>query len=198
MVRFQVLNLAHWVMNKPVKPITAQRLENIALHYLQRFASSSANLTRVLMRRVERAARAADPDEAEAVRSHGAALVDELVARYLRSGLLDDVAYAEAKARSLHRRGASLRAIRHGLASRGVDAETVQAGVGSLIAESPDPDKLAAIALARRRRIGPFRPPEQRPMHRTRDLAAMARAGFSYDLAVKIVDAADIDDLEEG
>jgi regulatory protein len=184
-------------MSKPVKPITAQRLENVALHYLQRFASSSANLKRVLMRRVERAARAAAPDEAEAVRAHGAGLVEELVARYLRSGLLDDAAFAQAKARSLHRRGASLRAIRQGLALRGVDADTAEAGIGGLAEEFAEPDLAAALALARRRRLGPFRPPAQRAEQRARDLAALARAGFSYDVAARVVDAEDPSRLEE-
>lgn len=185
-------------MSKPVKPVTAQRLENVALHYLQRFASSSANLRRVLMRRVERAARAVDPDAADAVRAQGAALVDDLVARYLRSGLLDDAAYATAKARSLHRRGASLRAIRQGLAQRGLDAETAEAGLGPLSEEFAEPDLAAALALARRRRLGPFRPPELRAAQRARDLAALARAGFPYDIALRVVDAADPAALEEG
>ena len=43
---------------KQQKPVTAQYLENAALYYLQRFASSSANLRRVLMGKVERSARA--------------------------------------------------------------------------------------------------------------------------------------------
>ena len=50
---------------------TAAYLENAALHYLERFASSSANLRRVLMRKVARSARAHGTDPAE-----GAGLVD--------------------------------------------------------------------------------------------------------------------------
>lgn len=63
------------------KPVTAQYLENAALYYLQRFASSSANLRRVLMGKVERSARAHGTD-----RSEGAALVEALIERYQRSG----------------------------------------------------------------------------------------------------------------
>ena len=69
------------------KPITATYLENAALHYLERFASSSANLKRVLMRKVMRAAAAGNDDSAE-----GERLVDALVARYLTAGLVDDKA----------------------------------------------------------------------------------------------------------
>ena len=43
---------------KPPRPLTAASLENAAVYYLSRFASSSGNLRRVLMRKVARAARA--------------------------------------------------------------------------------------------------------------------------------------------
>ena len=52
--------------------------EHAALYYLGRYASSSANLRRVLMRKVERAAAAHGADPAE-----GAKLVEDLIARYL-------------------------------------------------------------------------------------------------------------------
>ncbi len=179
-----------------VRPITAQRLENVALHYLQRFASSSGNLRRVLMRRVETAARAVEDGQAEAVRAEGAKLVDALVARYLATGVLDDAAYAEMKARSLHRRGASPRAIRQKLALKGVDADTAEAGLARLEEETGDAETAAAVALARRRRLGPWRT-QGRAEARAKDLAAMARAGFSWDAAAKVIDAETPEAAEE-
>src|SRR5260370_17156146 len=68
---------------------TASYLENAALHYLERFSSSTANLRRVLMRKVARSARTHGTDPAE-----GAGLVEAIIVRYLQSGLLDDAAYA--------------------------------------------------------------------------------------------------------
>ena len=54
----------------------------------------------------------------------------------------------------------------------------------------------AAVALARRRRLGPFRQ-KDRKEHRDRDLATMARGGFDYQLAKKVIDARDPDALDE-
>ena len=51
--------------------------------------------------------------------------------------------------------------------------------------------------MARRRRLGPYRPAEARKDQRLRDLATMARAGFAYDVARKVVDAASPDALDE-
>src|SRR3546814_7265925 len=41
-----------------------------------------------------------------------------------------------------------------------------------------EPELAAAIAYARRRRLGPFRTPDARADRRDKDLAALARAGF--------------------
>lgn len=169
--------------------VTPQYLENAALHYLERFASSAENLRRVLMRKVDRSVHAHGTDRDEA-----AGWVDALVERYRASGLLDDTAYADLRAGSLHRRGASTRAIREKLAAKGVARDAVDAALERLDADTEGSlDRAAAVAFARRRRLGPFRPPDQRAGHRDRDLAALGRAGFDYATARRVVDAADPD-----
>ena len=45
--------------------------------------------------------------------------------------------------------------------------------------------------------LGPFRPDKDRKDKRLRDLAAMARAGFAFDIARKVIDAKDPDALDE-
>jgi len=168
---------------KVPKPATQERLERAALAYLERFASSAENLRRVLMRRVDRSARLHGTDRAE-----GASWVDALVERYRRSGLIDDRTYAEAATRSLRRRGGSARMVKMKLAAKGVDAETVEAALDAASDGDADSEINAARAYARRRRLGPFGPPAGRKERRMRDLAALARAGFSYDTARKVVD----------
>ena len=54
----------------------------------------------------------------------------------------------------------------------------------------------AAVNLARRRRLGPFRRAGERAAMRGKDLAALARAGFSYPIAKRILDAATPEELE--
>ena len=55
----------------------------------------------------------------------------------------------------------------------------------------------AAVNLARRRRLGPFRRAEERAAFRGKDLAAFARAGFSYATAKRVLDAPGPEALEE-
>jgi regulatory protein len=171
----------------PRKPNPAS-LERAALHYLERFASSAENLRRVLLRKVERAARHHEDIDREAA----AGWIDDLIARYRRTGLLDDKVYAEARTTSLHRRGASVRKIRLSLAQKGVAATTVEAALEDLGERvEGDVELQAAIALARRRRLGVYRLAAARADYRDRDLAALARAGFSYDIARRVIEAED-------
>jgi regulatory protein len=168
--------------------VTEQGLEQAALRYLERFASSGANLRRVLLRRVRRL----DPEGAEG----GAKLVDTVIARLEGSGLLDDRRYAEAKTASLHRRGASSRLIDAALKSRGVDPSLIRATLADQATARPGGDLAAAAALLRRRRLGPFRVAATREAHQTKDLATLARAGFSRAVAERVLGAADVEELE--
>jgi regulatory protein len=165
---------------KPERPNLAM-LENAALSYLGRYASSSANLRRVLLRRFTRTGEPPTADDRK--------MIEDIVARYLTSGLLDDRAYAAQQAASLHRRGTSRHAVRGRLAQKGVDAELIDAALGPL--EEAGGELAAAAALARRRRLGPYRPAGKRAELRQRDLAALARAGFNLAIARKVLAARD-------
>lgn len=173
--------------------VTPQRLHNRALFYLQRFASSSANLRRVLLRGALRSARHhGAPTEAEAAR-----MVDEVVARVQAAGLLNDPLYAEGQARGLARAGRSPRMIRAKLAQKGVARDDVDRALDGLAEEAEDPELRGAAILARKRGLGPFRPEPERAEHRQKDLAVLARAGYGYDAARRVIDAGSVDELEE-
>ena len=168
-------------------------LEKWALGYLERYASSAENLRRVLRRRVRR--RTSDPEIAREL----GALIDELVERYRGSGLIDDAAYAAARARGRLARGESLRKIAAGLAAKGVDSEERAAALAALRETTPDPELAAACAFARRRRLGPFR---RGPIRgdaagdRQRELAIFARAGFARRQAEAVLRCAGPDAVE--
>ena len=57
----------------------------------------------------------------------------------------------------------------------------------------PDLEMAAALAFARRRRLGPFRTTASRAEHREKDLAKLARQGFAYETARRIIDREDGD-----
>jgi regulatory protein len=176
-----------------VKPITAKRLENIAAHYIDRYASSAGRLREVLRRRVRKARHAEAPvvDDVEAV-------IEGIVAKYVKAGVLDDRRFAEHKAEALSRRGTSQRRIREKLALARVGRDDVDNALAILRNGNDGDSELgAAVALARRRRLGPFADPAFRRERRDKHLAAMGRAGFALGLARRVIDAKDEDALRE-
>jgi regulatory protein len=158
---------------KPRPPLSQALLNELALAYVGRFATTRAKLASYLERKL-RERGWAGPGQAD---------VNSLVARFASSGLVDDSAFALAKAQSLARRGYGKRRLTAAL--RG-------AGVGDDGAEAYDHANReaasAALRFAERRRIGPFAA-ESVADRRLRDkqVAAMVRAGHSFALALAIL-----------
>jgi regulatory protein len=141
---------------------------------MARYAGTEAALRRVLARKVDRWARTAEGDAedvAEAMRRARAA-IPGVVERLRQSGVLNDAAFAEARARRLTRAGKSRRATMAHLAAKGVG--------GASLPEDPERELAAACAYLRRRRGGAFGDALEPKL-----LAAMARGGFAEAVARK-------------
>jgi regulatory protein len=124
--------------------------------------------------------------------------VDAVVARLETVGALDDARYAEGRALTLHRRGRATRVIARDLAQRGIGAEEAERATEALSevgAEGVDPDFIAAVMLARKRRLGPFGDPARSRERRQKDLAVLGRAGFSFAMARRVIEAPEADAL---
>ena len=89
------------------RKVSAASIENAALYYLGRYATSSENLRQVLERKIIRASKHHETNIKACTR-----FVGDLIQRYLENGILNDKIYAQAQAASMNRRGKSLRAIR--------------------------------------------------------------------------------------
>lgn len=167
--------------SKPL-PLDPARLEELALAYVARFATTQAKLRGYLQRKLrERGWEGQDSPPVEA-----------LVNRHVDAGHIDDAAWARMKTGSLLRRGYGARRVGEALGQAGI-GEDLRAAV----ALSQLQQRRAALVLARRRRFGPFaaQAPD-RPM-RERQIAAMLRAGHPLDIARRIVDAGDPDAAEQ-
>lgn len=160
---------------RPPRPLDPARLEEMALAYVARFSTTGAKLEAYLARKLrERGWEADVPADPAAI-----------AALFAERGYIDDEAYARAKSGSLLRRGYGARRVRQALGAAGV-AEEVQQEVAAGEGER----RRAALALARKRRFGPFGPTRPDRDLRQKQLAAMLRAGHDLDFAVRMVDAA--------
>jgi regulatory protein len=153
--------------------VTAAYLQNAALHYLAARAASTAMLRETLTRRAKRRLGVRTLD-AETL-----AAIEQTICLLAGQGLVDDRAFAVVRSRTLAGRGLPARRITQRLRLKGVDP-ALATGV---IAETVPDEAAQARRYAERRRLGPWRRGGQTEATRRKDLAALARAGFSYAVA---------------
>ncbi|MEE2829257.1 MAG: RecX family transcriptional regulator [Myxococcota bacterium] len=168
-------------------------MRNSALQYLGRYAATTSQFRRVMLRRIERSLAYHGGDRSVALEE-----LDRLVEQLVAEGHLDDARYAAARAGDLHRRGTSLWGIRTKLRAKGLSTELIDSALASVSDEGEDPEMVSALAYARRRRLGPFRSgQEPDASQRRRELAAFARAGFPFGVAQRVVDARNEQEFSE-
>jgi len=167
---------------RPPKPLDPRRLNDLALHYVARFSTSAAKMEDYLRRKLrERGWEGEDGPDLSA-----------LTEKFVAAGYIDDEAYARAKSGALLRRGFGNRRIGQALSAAGI-AEDIRADVRAGEAA----ERHAALALASKRRFGPFGSAELDRPARDKQIAAMLRAGHSFDTARSLVNAADVPAAED-
>jgi regulatory protein len=156
-------------------PLDAAALEQTALFYAGRYATTRAKLAAYLGRKVrERGWAGASPPQIEA-----------LVQRMATLGYVDDRAYANARAGALTRRGYGLRRVGQALRAAGIGEED-----GAEAREAAGEGAWdAALRFAERRKIGPFAAAQADRPAREKAFAAMLRAGHPPGLARRILAA---------
>ena len=155
-------------------PLTPGKLEELALNYVGRFATSRSKLLAYLRRKIRERGWEGDNEPP----------VEELADRMVRLGYVDDRAFALSKARSLTGRGYGERRIRQALTIAGID--DVHSADARQLAE--EESVAAALKFASRKSIGPYRTSKPTPQERERAIAAMVRAGHRFALAKAITD----------
>lgn len=156
------------------KPFNSAELRQLALTYVGRYATTRHKLL-VYLRRKLRERGWEGEDEPR---------LDAIVAEMAENRFVDDRAFAEMKAGGLTRKGYGVRRVRQALQAAGVEEVDAADALDSL--ESGQ--MAAALAYARRRRLGPFSTQGQDPDRRRKALAALMRAGHEYLTARRILD----------
>jgi regulatory protein len=188
---------------EPKRPrrVTRDYLMNYATWYLERFAASRARLEKLMRGKIRLSVAEYGTDPEEAVQ-----WMNSVLSTCEKAGFINDDAYARGRARSLLRKGKAMRVIAADLSARGIASDQIDDAIRDLRAEADqaayeevrgtDPNIAAAAAYARRRRLGPWRRPDIREEKREKDMAALARQGFGYDTATRIINS-DLDELND-
>jgi regulatory protein len=150
-------------------PLNAEQLRELALRYVGKYATTRAKLRTYLARKLRERGwdGGAAPD------------LEQLADGFAELGLIDDSAYALAKARSLGARGYGKRRLTEQLRHAGVEEEDGAEATAHADEEAVE----AAVRLARRRRIGPFATEAADPRQREKWIGAMVRAGHGFGIS---------------
>jgi regulatory protein len=156
------------------RPLNPAQLEELALHYAARYATSRARLAAYLARKLrERGWDGERPPD-----------VDALVERLAALRYVDDASFASARGASLRRRGYGKRRIAQALDAAGISDDDRTDAMPSDLQKWE-----AANAFARKRRLGPYGPGRPQREDRQKQVAAFVRAGHDFATAATWVDA---------
>lgn len=155
-------------------PLDEGRLNELALRYVGRFATTRAKLRSYLARKLRERGW-------EGEREPDVAAIAE---RFAEQGYVNDASYALSKSQALTGRGFGKRRVADALKAAGIEEEDAAAAQ-----EHADEEAVsAALRFARRRRVGPYADSAPRdPRDKERALAAMIRAGHRFELAKAIL-----------
>ena len=161
-------------IRKP-SPLDAASLEEAALNYVGRYATTRARLAAYLRRKVRERGWGGE----------GEPPIDPISGRIAELGYVDDAAYALGRAEALSRRGYGERRLREALHAAGVSEEDAAPARERSRRAAYD----SALRLARRRGLGPFAAEPGDRATRQRALGILLRAGHPPDLARRFAEA---------
>ncbi|MDZ7588368.1 MAG: RecX family transcriptional regulator [Parasphingorhabdus sp.] len=157
------------------KPFDTERLRSTALRYVERYATSRGKLEQYLRRKLRERGWEGNSEPP----------VAEIVEQFADLGYVNDVLYAQAKARGLAARGYGAQRLEQSLYQARINDEDAAPAREDFAAAEWD----AARAFARKRRIGSFAGEAVSPEKRQKQLQAFLRAGHPFNVARSFVDA---------
>ena len=80
-----------------------------------------------------------------------------------------------------------------GLIKKGIDEKYINDSISKIISNDPDSDFFSAIKICKKRRIGPIREENNRPLFYKKDISILARSGFSYEISKKVLELSKIE-----
>ena len=169
------------IKNKKNLEETINEIRNFAYSYLEKYSPSKQQLTTYLFKKLIR------KKQNITNKKEIFNLIDIVISSLVNQKLLSDKYYSDAKSKAFLRKGYSLNKIRYNLIKKGIDDKYIKASISKIKEKESDPDFFSAIKLCKRRRIGPSRDENNRPLFYKKDISLLARSGFGYELSKKIL-----------
>ena len=162
--------------------VTVDEMRNFALSYVEKYAPSKQQLRTYLLKKY---LKLSDPNVKKQDVTN---LIDIVLSDLEKNKFINDKFYSESKAKSMIRRGSSINKIRNYLIGKGVNDELIKDTVNKINEDNSDQDFFSAIKICKKKRIGPARIDDNRPLFYKKDISLLARNGFDFETSKKVME----------
>ena len=168
--------------NKKNLEATVEEMRKFSFSYIEKYAPSKQQLKTYLLKKYLKL-------KTEKVKKQDIKdLIDVVTEDLEKSKFLSDKFYSESKAKSLIQRGSSINKIRNYLISKGIKDKQIKETIDKINENNEDQDFFSAIKLCKKKRIGPSRVEDNRPLFYKKDISILARNGFNFEISKRVMD----------
>ena len=162
--------------------VTVDEMRNFALAYVEKYAPSKQQLRTYLLKKYLKLS-VPNVNKQDVTN-----LIDIVLSDLEKNKFINDKFYSESKAKSMIRRGSSINKIRNYLIGKGVNDEFIKDTVNKINEDNSDQDFFSAIKICKKKRIGPARIDDNRPLFYKKDISLFARNGFDFETSKKVME----------
>ena len=167
---------------KKTLEVTVEEMRNFAFSYVEKYAPSRQQLKTYLLKKYLKSS------VPNIKRQDITNLIDIVLSDLEKNKFINDKFYSDSKAKSMIQRGNSINKIRNYLISKGIKDEFIKETVSKIRDENSDQDFFSAIKICKKKRIGPARTNDNRPLFYKKDISLLARNGFDFETSKKVMD----------
>ena len=161
---------------------TVEEMRNFSFAYIEKYSPSKQQLKTYLLKKYLKA------KITSVNKSNIADLINVVLEDLEKTKFINDKFYSNSKAKSLIQRGSSINKIRIYLLSKGINDKYVTKTLDEIKANNEDQDFFSAIKLCKKKRIGPARSENNRPLFYKKDIGILARSGFDFETSKRVMD----------
>ncbi len=161
---------------------TVDEMRNFALMYVEKYAPSKQQLRTYLLKKYLKLS------VPNVKKQDVTDLIDVVLSDLEKSKFINDKFYSESKAKSMLQRGNSINKIRNYLIGKGINDKFIQDTVNKINEKNTDQDFFSAIKICKKKRIGPARTEDNRPLFYKKDISLLARNGFNFETSKKVME----------
>ncbi len=161
---------------------TVEEMRNFSFAYIEKYAPSKQQLKTYLLKKYLKA------KIPSINKSNISDLINVVLEDLEKTKFINDKFYSSSKAKSLIQRGSSINKIRNYLYSKGVKDKYIKITLDEIKSNNEDQDFFSAIKICKKKRIGPARDENNRPLFYKKDIGILARSGFDFEISKRVMD----------